>query len=70
MEILELPDNINTTIHCDCGCVFEFTAKDVELKKIHIFGRKHIETAVNCPICGHRHVIWTSIRIRQSEGDE
>lgn len=70
MKILELSNNIETVIQCDCGCKFSFEASDVKLEKIYAIGHEFIETVVYCPLCDHRHIVWLSKRDQQPEGDE
>lgn len=55
MKILELP--VETTIHCKCGCKFEFDTDDVEIDTIYAdcIMLKHI--LIECPFCEQKMII-------------
>ena len=75
MKILELPNNIEPIIKCDCGCKFLFEAKDAQIEQVYTSELKNvhnyfIDTVVYCPLCDRRHIVWSSEKSQQSEGED
>lgn len=59
MKIKKL--DIETTIECECSCVFEFNLEDIHSETVQWYSLSRImeckELYVICPICGKKHTI-------------
>lgn len=55
MKILKLP--VDNTIHCICGCTFEFDLSDIITIPIYGVSYNYTERYVCCPYCGNQHFL-------------